>query len=91
MRSYLPTNAMRITASAGILRISPIASIDTTWPTDTCGSKNWASLAAITMSASATQWNPPPAQIPFTAVITGFHTCWCQAVKWTSKFSIDSR
>ncbi len=63
------------TASCGI---RPMASIATTWPTDTCGSKNCASRAAITMSASATQWNPPPAQMPFTAVITGFRTCWCQ-------------
>ena len=47
---------------------------DTTWPIETCGSKNWASDAAITMSASATQWKPPPAQMPLTAVITGFHT-----------------
>ena len=61
----------------------------TTWPTDTCGSKNCASDAAITMSASATQWKPPPAQMPFTAVITGFHTCWCQAVKCRSKSSTD--
>jgi hypothetical protein len=45
----------------------------------------------MTMSESATQWNPPPAQMPFTAQITGFHTCWCHAVKWTSKFSIESR
>ncbi len=80
-----------MTASTGIIRISPMASIATTWPMETCGSKNWASDAAITMSASATQWKPPPAQIPFTAVITGFHTRWCQAVKWTSKCSIDSR
>ena len=29
------------------------------------------------MSASATQWNAPPAQRPLTAVMTGFHTCWC--------------
>ena len=36
------------------------------------------------MSASATQWNPPPQQMPLTAVITGFHTCWCQLVKWRS-------
>ena len=49
-----------------------MASSDTTCPTDTWGSKNWASDAAITMSASATQWNAPPAQIPLTAVITGF-------------------
>ena len=68
-----------------------MASIATTWPTDTCGSKNWASDAAITMSASATQWNAPPAQMPLTAVMTGFHTCWCQAVKWRSKSSTDSR
>ena len=64
---------MRMTASTGILRSRPIASIATTWPTDTCGSKNCASDAAMTMSASATQWKPPPAQIPLTAVITGFH------------------
>ena len=91
MRSCRPTSAMRITASAGILRISPIASIATTWPTDTCGSKNCASDAAITMSASATQWNAPPAQMPFTAVITGFHTSWCQAVKCRSQSSTDWR
>ena len=54
MRSYLPMNAMRMTASTGIFFINPIASMATTWPTETCGSKNWASLAAITMSASAT-------------------------------------
>ena len=39
------------------------------------------------MSASATQWNPPPAQMPLTAVMTGFQTCWCQAVKCRSKSS----
>ena len=44
-----------------------------------------------TMSASATQWNAPPAQIPFTAVMTGFHTSWCQAVKWRSQSSTDWR
>ena len=82
-------NAMRITASTGIFFIRPIASIATTWPTDTCGSKNCASEAAITMSASATQWNPPPQQIPLTAVMTGFHTCWCQLVKWRSQSSTD--
>ena len=82
---------MRMTASAGILRMRPMASIDTTWPTDTCGSKNWASDAAITMSASATQWNPPPAQMPLTAVITGFHTAGATAVKWRSQFSTDWR
>ena len=82
---------MRITASNGILRSSPIASIATTWPTETCGSKNWASEAAITMSASATQWKPPPAQMPLTAVITGFRHRWCHAVKWRSNFSTDSR
>ena len=68
-----------------------MASIATTWPIDTCGSKNCASDAAMTMSASATQWKPPPQQMPLTAVMTGFHTCWCQAVKCRSKFSIDSR
>ena len=50
-----------------------------------------ASDAAITMSASAIQWNPPPQQIPFTAVMTGFHTCWCHAVKWRSNSSTDRR
>jgi hypothetical protein len=30
MRSYLPTNAIRMTASAGMRRISPMASIATT-------------------------------------------------------------
>ena len=82
---------MRITASTGIRFMSPIASIDTTWPIDTCGSKNCASDAAITMSESAIQWKPPPAQMPLTAVITGFHTSLCHAVKWKSKFSTDSR
>ena len=43
------------------------------------------------MSASATQWKPPPAQIPFTAVMTGFHTRLCQAVKWRSNSSVDLR
>ena len=71
--------------------MSPIASIETTWPIDTCGSKNCASDAAITMSESAIQWNPPPAQMPLTAVITGFHTSLCHAVKWKSNFSTDSR
>jgi hypothetical protein len=91
IRSCRPTRAIRMTASNGILRSSPIASGATTWPTDTCGSKNWASSAAMTTSASATQWKPPPAQIPFTAVITGLATFWCQAVKCRSQFSIDSR
>ena len=91
MRSWRPTSAMRITASNGILRSRPMASMATTWPTDTWGSKNWASLAAITMSASATQWKAPPAQRPLTAVMTGFSTPWCQAVKWTSNSSIDWR
>ena len=91
MRSWRPTNAIRITASTGIRFMSPIASIETTWPIDTCGSKNCASDAAITMSESAIQWKPPPAQMPFTAVITGFHTSLCHAVKWKSNFSTDSR
>ena len=91
IRSCRPTNAMRITASTGMRFISPIASIDTTWPIDTCGSKNCASDAAITMSESAIQWKAPPAQIPLTAVITGFHTSLCHTVKWKSKFSTDSR
>ena len=33
---------------------------------ETCGSKNCAPDAAITMSASAIQWNPLPEQMPFT-------------------------
>ena len=84
-------NAIRITASTGIFFIRPMASMATTWPTEVWGSKNWASLAAMTMSESATQWNPPPQQMPFTAVMTGFHTPWCHEVKWTSKSSIDWR
>jgi hypothetical protein len=82
---------MRITASTGILRMRPMASSATTWPIDTWGSKNSASDAAMTMSASATQWNPPPAQIPLTAVMTGFQTFWCHAVKCRSKCSSDAR
>ena len=58
---------------------------------ETCGSKNSASDAAITMSASATQWKPPPQQMPLTAVMTGFQTCWCHAVKWRSNCSTESR
>ena len=42
-------------------RTSAIASYAVTWPTDTCGSRNVASDAAITMSASATKCRPPPA------------------------------
>ncbi len=80
-----------MTASTGILRIRPMASTDTTWPTDTWGSKKVASDAASTMSASATQWNAPPAHSPFTAVMTGFHTWLCHAVKRRSNCSIDSR
>ncbi len=91
MRSKRPTSAMRITASNGILRSRAIASTATTCPTDTCGSKNCASLAAITMSASATQWNAPPAQMPLTAVITGLATPCCHAVKCRSKSSTDCR
>ncbi len=71
-----------MTASKGILRVRPMASMATTCPTETCGSKNCASDAAMTMSASATQWNPPPAQMPLTAVMTGFQMWFCQAVKW---------
>jgi hypothetical protein len=43
------------------------------------------------MSASATQWNPPPAQMPLTAVMTGFQTWLCQEVNRKSNFSTDSR
>ena len=91
IRSWRPSSAMRMTASNGSFRASPMASIAVTWPTDTCGSTNCASLAASTMSASATKWSPPPAQMPFTAVITGFCTCWCQAVKWRSHSTTESR
>ncbi len=84
-------NAIRMTASTGIFFIRPIASMATTWPTETWGSKNCASDAAMTMSASATQWNPPPQQMPLTAVMTGFQTCWCHDVKCTSNSSIDWR
>ncbi len=82
---------MRITASTGIFRMRPMASSDTTWPIETCGSKNWASDAAMTTSASAIQWKPPPAHRPLTAVMTGFHTCWCHAVKCRSNSSTDRR
>ena len=34
----------------------------------------------MTMSASATKCRPPPAQMPLTAAITGFHTWLCHAV-----------
>ena len=43
------------------------------------------------MSASATQWKAPPAHRPLTAVMTGFHTWLCQAVKRRSHCSSDSR
>ena len=43
------------------------------------------------MSASATQWNAPPAHRPLTAVIMSLVTPWCQAVKWMSNSSIDWR
>lgn len=42
----------------------------------------------MTMSASATQWNPPPQQMPLIAVMTGFHTPWCHDVKWTMQWDI---
>ena len=72
---------MRMIGSTAILSISPIASYDVTCPTDTWGSRNVALLAAITMSASATKCSPPPATVPLTAAITGFHTLLCHAVK----------
>ena len=40
--------------------------------------------AAITMSASATKCRPPPAHVPLTAAMTGFHTWLCQAVSLSS-------
>ena len=43
------------------------------------------------MSASATQWKAPPAQIPLMAAITGLATRWCHDVKWMSNSSIDRR
>ena len=61
-----------------------MASYAVTWPTDTWGSRNVASLAAMTMSASATKCSPPPAHVPLTAAITGFHTWLCQAVRRSS-------
>ncbi len=90
MRSWRPTSAMRITASTGIFRMSVIISMVAVCPTDTCGSKNCASDAASTMSASATQWNAPPAHKPFTAVMTGFHTPCCHDVKCRSQASTDA-
>ena len=38
----------------------------------------------MTMSASATKCSPPPAQIPFTAATTGFHTSLCHDVSRSS-------
>ena len=56
MRSYRPTSAMRITASNGILR-SKRDRLDRDHLSDRhVGVEELASLAAITMSASATQW-----------------------------------
>ncbi len=75
---------MRITASKGILRANPMTSYALTWPTETWGSRNCASEAASTMSASATKCSPPPAHTPFTAVMTGFATPQCQAVMRSS-------
>ena len=85
MRSPLPANAMRMIASIGDFAASAIASYATAWPTETCGSRNVACSAAITMSASATKCSPPPAHTPLTAAITGFHTSLCHAVNCSSK------
>ena len=46
-------------------------------PYVTCGSKNVASSEQITMSDSLSQYIAPPAHMPCTAVMTGFHTCCC--------------
>ncbi len=75
---------MRMIGSIGDFRTSAIASDAVTWPIDTCGSRNVASLDAITMSASATKWRPPPAHTPLIAAITGFHTELCHAVSRSS-------
>ena len=48
------------------------------------GRGTWRRSAAITMSASATKCSPPPAHMPLTAAITGFHTSLCQAVRRSS-------
>ena len=64
MRSYRPTSAMRMIGSKAILCDRPTPSYDIACPSDTWVSKNVASLAAITTSASATKWSPPPAQLP---------------------------
>src|SRR5262245_29059865 len=77
-------SAIRITGSTAISLMRPIASYEVTCPTDTCGSRNVALLAAITMSASATKCSPPPAHTPFTAAITGFQIFSCQDVKASS-------
>ena len=71
---------MRAMDSVGLFFSMPIVSKAVTCPTDTCGSRNSALVDAMTMSASATKWSPPPAQIPLTAAITGFVTPQCQAV-----------
>jgi hypothetical protein len=77
-------SAMRTTASIGDLRARVITSNAETWPMDTCGSSSWARLEAMTMSASATKWSPPPAHTPLTAAITGFQTSLCHAVNLSS-------
>src|SRR5690606_14752080 len=71
MRSWRPVSAMRTIGSIGDMRTRAMVSKALTWPTDTWGSRNVASVEAMTMSASATKWSPPPAQAPLTAAITG--------------------
>ena len=75
---------MRMIGSNAILCDSPTPSYDIACPNDTWVSKNVASLAAMTMSASATKWSPPPAQLPLTAAMTGVHTWLCHAVNRSS-------
>ena len=62
---------MRAASVPAMRRLSPTASKLLAWPTQTCGSRNVALVAAMTMSASAMKCRPPPAQTPFTAVMIG--------------------
>ena len=84
-RSCAPISAIRVTDSMGAFLSSPIVSNADTCPTDTCGSRNVAPSAAMAMSASATKWRPPPAQVPLTAAITGLVTPQCHEVIRSAK------
>ena len=57
---------------SGSTRASRSASRPDTTPMLTCGSKNVESSDAITMSDVVTRSRPAPAQMPFTAQISGF-------------------